>query len=98
MLPCDNTTATVTATTNRGFITRCHKLSASKELLLFVRLHSDLFKVPLVLLPGVSLQIRLTKTRHAFYMMSKEVDSNTTLKFLDAQLMVKRVKSDPVTR
>jgi len=30
-------------------------------------------------------------------MMSKEADSKTTFKFLDAQLLVKRVKSDPVT-
>jgi len=96
MLPCDPTTATVTVTTNRGFITRCDKLSAGKELQLFGPLHNDLFNVPLVLLPGVSLQIRLTKARPAFYMMSKEADSKTTFKFLDAQLLVKRVKSDRV--
>jgi len=30
-------------------------------------------------------------------MMSKEADSKTTFKFLDAHLLVKRVKSDPVT-
>jgi len=55
MLPCDPTSANVTAVTNRGFITRWDKFSASKELQLFGRLHSDLFNVPLVLLPGVSL-------------------------------------------
>jgi len=55
MLPCDPTSATVSAVTNQGFITRWDKLSASKELQLFGRLHSDLFTVPLVLLPGVSL-------------------------------------------
>jgi len=60
-------------------------------------LHCDLFNVPLVLLPGVNLQIRLTKTRPSSYMMSKEAGSKTTFKFLDAQLLVKRVKSDPVT-
>jgi len=95
-LPCDPSAATLTATTNRGFITRWDKLSASKELQLFGRLHSDLFNVPLVLLPGVSLQIRLTKARPAFYVMSKEADSKTNFKFLDAQLLVKRVKPDPV--
>jgi len=30
-------------------------------------------------------------------MMSKGADSKTTFKFLDAQLLVKRVKPDPVT-
>ena len=62
MLPCDHSAATVTATTNRQFITRWDKLSASKVLQLFGRLHIDLFNVSLVLLPGVSLQIRLTKS------------------------------------
>jgi len=50
MLPCDPTTENVTAMTNRGFITRWDKFSANKELQLFVRLHSDLLNVPLVLL------------------------------------------------
>ena len=97
MLPCDPTSATVSAVTNRGFITRWYKLSGSKELQLFGRLHSDLFNVPLVLLPGVNIQIRLKKARPLFYMMSKEADSKTTFKFLDALLLVKRVKTDPVT-
>jgi len=95
MFPCDPTSETVTAVSNCGSITRWDKLSASKELQLFGRLHSDLFNVPLVLLPGVSLQIRLTKARSSFYMISKEVDSKTTFKFLDAHLVVKRMKPDP---
>ena len=80
MLPCDPTTANVTAMTNRGFITR-EKLCASKELQLYGRLHTDLFNVPLVLLPVVSLQIRLMKARPSFYTISKEVDSKTTSNF-----------------
>jgi len=97
MLPCDPTSAFVSAVTNRGFITRWDKLSGRKELQLFGRLHSDLFNVPLVLLSGVDIQIRLTKARPSLYMMSKEADSETTFKFLDAQLLVKRVKTYPVT-
>jgi len=96
MLPCDPTSVTVPAMTCWGFITRWDKLSASKDLLLFGRLHSDLFNVPLVLLPGVSLQIRLSKARPSFYMMSKEADSKTPFKFLEAHLLVKGVKPDPV--
>jgi len=96
MLPCDPTSATVTAVTNRGFITRWDKLSGSKLLQLFGRLHSDLFNVPLVL-TDVGLQIRLTKDGPSFYSMSKYFVSKTTFKFLDAQLLVKRVKPDLVT-
>jgi len=84
MLLCDPKTATLAVVTNRGFVTRWVKLSASKELLLFGRLHSDLFNVPLVLLPGVSPQIRLTKARPTLYVMSKEADSKNTFKLLDA--------------
>ena len=96
MLPCDSTTATLITIPNRGFIKRWDKIKASKELQVFERLHSDLFNVQLVLLPGVSLQISLTQARHSFYRMNKEADSKTNSKFLDAQLLVKREKPDPV--
>jgi len=66
MMPCDPTTAIVTAVTNRGFIIPWHRLSSSKELQIFGRLHSDLFNVPLVLPPRLSLQLRLTKARPSF--------------------------------
>jgi len=87
----------VSAVTNGVLITRWDKLSGSKELQVFGRLHSVLFNFPLVLLPGVNIKIKLTKARTSFYMMGKEVDSKNTFKFLDAQLLVKRVKTDPVT-
>jgi len=61
MLPCDPTSYTITAMTIRVFNTRRDKLSGSKDLQLFGNLHSGLFNVPLVLLPGVTIQIRLTK-------------------------------------
>jgi len=93
MLLCDPSAVTLTATTNRGFITGWDKRSATKYLQLFGR---DLFKVTIVLLLGVSLQIGLTKAHPCFYMMSKEADSKTTFKFLDPQLLAKRVKPDPV--
>jgi len=89
MLPCVQSASTVTATTNRGFITRWDKFSAIKDLQLFGRLHSNLFNVPLAFLPAVSLQIRLTKACPSIYMMSKEPDSKTTFKLLDAQLLSK---------
>ena len=85
MLPCDPTSATVSAVTNGVLITRWDKLSGSKELQVFGRLHSVLFNFPLVLLPGVNIKIKLTKARTSFYMMGKEVDSKNTFKFLDSQ-------------
>jgi len=96
MLLCVSASTNVTATTNRGFIPRWDKLNASKEIQLFGRLHSELFNRPLVLLPGVSLQNSLTKDRPSFYMISKEADSKTTFNFLDAHILVTRIKPDPV--
>jgi len=57
------------------------KIGACKELQLFGRILSDLFIVPLVLLRGVSLMIKLTKLRPSFYMMVKEADSKTNFNF-----------------
>jgi len=83
MQPTDSSAEDLT-TANRGFITRWHRLSASREVQLFGLLHSDICNVPLYLLPGVRLQVRLTKTRPSFYLINKSVDSKTIFKFLDA--------------
>jgi len=95
MQPNDPTAETVTTMTNKGFILRWNRISASREVQLFVRLHSDICNVPLYLLPGVRLQIRLTKARPSFYLMNKSVDSKIVFKFLDDQLLVRRVRPNP---
>jgi len=92
MQASDPTAVTLNATTNRGFITRWNRFSASRDAQLFSRLHSDICNVPLYLVPGVKLQIRLTKARPSFYLMNKSVDSKTVFKFLDAQLLLRRLR------
>ena len=52
-------------------------------------------KVPKFLLPGIKLQIKFTKAKSSFYLMSTKADSTTTFKFLDAQLLVRRIKANP---
>jgi len=97
MQPCrDPMAENLTATGNLGFITRWNKLSASKKIQLFGQLYSDLCNVPLHLVPGDMLQIILTKAPTSFYMMNKATDSKTTFKILDAQLMVRRIRFNPV--
>jgi len=71
MQPVDPSAENVTAMTNRAFILRLNRISASREVELFGRLHSDICNVPLYLLPGVRLQIRLTSSRPSFYLMNK---------------------------
>jgi hypothetical protein len=97
MQPCDPSAETTTAMTNQGFIARWSKLSASKEIQLFGRLHSDICNTSQYLLPGVSLKIRLTKALSTFYLMTKNVDSKTSFKFLYVQLLVRRVRPNPAT-
>ena len=47
MRPVDPSVETVTAMTKRGFILRRSSTSASREVQVFCRLHSDIFNVPL---------------------------------------------------
>jgi hypothetical protein len=62
---------------------------------LYGRLHSDICNNPTHLLPGVNMQIKLTKAIRAFYLMTKDADSKMEFKFLDAQLLVNRVRPKP---
>jgi len=95
MQPVDPSAENLTAKTNNGFILRWYRISASREVQLFGRIHNDICNVPLYLLPGVRLQIRVTKGRSSFYLMNKSVDSKTVSKILDAQLLVRRVRPNP---
>lgn len=92
---CCDTTEAQTSTTNKVFIARCNRIKQSKEIQLYGRLHSDFCIVPLYFLPGVRLQIKLTKARSDFYLMNKTSDPKTTFKFLDARLLVNRIRPKP---
>jgi hypothetical protein len=59
------------------------------------RLHADICNIPTHLLPGVRVQVRVRKGRREFYLMAKNEDSKDSFKFVDAQLLVKRVKPNP---
>ena len=56
MKPSDPTAETHTSATNDGFIARWSRLSGSRDVQLFGRLHTDLCNVLLFLLPRVSLR------------------------------------------
>jgi len=91
MQPTDSSAENLIATVNGVFVTHCSRLSASREVQLNGRLHIEICNVPLYLQPAVRLQIRLTKARPGFYVMKKSVHSQTIFKFLDAQLLLRRV-------
>jgi len=56
---------------------------------------SDICKVYQHLLPGVRLLFKFTKDGSSFYLMNKDADSKNVFKFVDAWLLVNRVKTDP---
>jgi RNase P subunit RPR2 len=93
-LACDPT-AQYTDDTNMGFVARWNRIKQSKEVELYGRLHSDICNNPTHLLPGVRMQIKLTKARRTLYLMNKDADSKVEFKFQDAQLLVNRVRPNP---
>jgi hypothetical protein len=95
MLPCDPTQPD---TKNTGFIDRWNRQKQSKEIEMYGRIHSDICNVPKFLLPNIRLQIKFTKAKPSFYLMNTAADSKTIFKFLDAKLIVKRVRPNPRIR
>jgi len=91
-LPCDPTAADAK---NKYFFTRWNMIKQSKEVQIYGRIHSDVCNVPLYLIPGVRMQIKLTKAKPIFYLMNKDAEKKTVLKFLDAQDFVNRVRPSP---
>jgi len=81
--------------TNTGFVARWNRIKQSKEVQLIGRLHSDICNVVPYLLPGVKLQIKLTKGKRAFYLMSTKADSTTKFQFHEAYLIVNRIRPNP---
>jgi len=92
LLPCDPTAADAK---NKGFITRWKRIKQSKEVQLSGRIHSDICNVPLYLIPGVRMQIKLTKAMPSLYLMNKDAEKKMFFKFLDARLLVNRVRPSP---
>jgi len=58
---------------------------------MYGRLHADICNVPQLLINGVKMQIKLTKAKPAFYLLSNKEDSKVYFKVLKALLYVKRI-------
>jgi len=62
---------------------------------MYVRVHSDICKVPKFILPGVRIQIKFTKVRQDICLMSGTPDSKIIFRFLSAGLHDRRVRANP---
>jgi len=67
----------------------------SKVTEFYGRLHADICNVSQFLLSGVRMQIRLTKAKDDFYLVNANADTKATFKFLDAELIVRRIRPSP---
>ena len=79
-------------TNNDGFIQRWNRMKKSETIEMYGRIHSEIFNVPLYLLSGVKIQIKLTKTKQAFLFISNKADSKVKFLFKEARLYVKRIR------
>jgi hypothetical protein len=87
MLPCEPTAA--------GFVTLWDGCKQSKVIQLHSSLHSDLCTMPTFLLPGIDIQINLTKAKRSFCLMHTDAEHSTLFKFLDSKLFVRRIRENP---
>ena len=81
LLLCDPTDADAK---NKVSITRWNRINQSNEVQLYVRIHSDICVVPLYVIPGVLMQIKLKKAKPFFHLMNKDAETKTVFKYLDA--------------
>ena len=56
-------------------------MEKSQTIEMYGRIHSDICNVPLYLLCGVIIQIKLTKVMQAFFLMSNKADSKVIFQF-----------------
>ena len=83
MNTCDLMAETHTVSTNDVYISGWSGLNATRDVQIFVRLHTNLCNAPLFMLHGVHLQIKLATGRLSFYLMNRTTDSKKNFKFLD---------------
>jgi len=86
---------TSTSIKNKGFAKRWERQEESKVIELYGRLHADICNVSQFLLSGVRLQIKLTKAKDDLYLMNSNPETKATFKFLDAELVVRRIRPNP---
>ena len=80
---------------NTGYATRLYYLSNNKTIELYRRLHADLFNSDKKLINGVDMNIKLTRTPEAFYLLAPLDDTKLRIKILDATLFILQVQLKP---
>jgi len=61
---------------------------------MYGRIHSDICNVPLYLISGVNIQIKFTKARQTFFIISNKAHPKVKFVFKEARLYVRRIRSN----
>ncbi|XP_060092529.1 uncharacterized protein F54H12.2-like [Heteronotia binoei] len=83
---------------NKGFVKRAALAAGSRKIDLLGQLHSDLFFQEKLLLNGVDVKIKLTRSKHTFCLMADDLNRGCKLNILSASLFVKKVRVAPGVR
>ena len=74
---------------NNCYITHLKYIVNSQTVELYGRLHADLFSSDKMLINGVGVNIKLTRTPEAFYLLAPTDDTKVRIKMLEATLSLK---------
>ena len=69
---------------NNGYSSRLKYIGNSQTVELYGRLHADLFNSDKMLINGVGMNIKLTRTPEASYLLAPKDDTKVRIKILDA--------------
>jgi hypothetical protein len=58
-------------------------------------LHADICNASTFIIPGVTVNVRLTRPCREFYLMAHDPNSKVSFKILEAQLLVRHIEENP---
>ncbi|XP_060089001.1 uncharacterized protein F54H12.2-like [Heteronotia binoei] len=80
---------------NKGFVKRAALAAESRKIDLLGQLHSDLFFQEKLLVNGMDVKIKLTRSKDAFCLMADDLNRGCKLNILSASLFIKKVRVAP---
>ena len=81
---------------NTGFLARWNHVKKSQEVHMYGHLHAHICNVPKLIVNGMKMQIKLTKAKPAFYLLSNKEDSKAYFKVLEALLYLNESGQAPM--
>jgi hypothetical protein len=80
---------------NNGYTTRLNYIGSSLTVEMYGRLHAYLFNYDKMLINCVDMNIKITRTSEAFYLLAPTDDTKVRIKRLDGTLFINQVELKP---